>query len=811
MQVVDVSSLLQGDQNFDDIIRSAYIVQETRRTTDTLFFINKKALSSRQFNEVEEKLKSRGITPFVSDLALYHFIDNIQKNYDDNIELISEDYLAISRADSKTFIWDISNLKRFSTKNFSDQLLQFPHSRLGLYALLIQDSYHNINTGVEISPSNAITLVQQNKSLKDLLDNKNIAINLSPLVLALRPKLSEIVNQLKIQKEQISFEDYFSNITLSASEMRQTKGQVITNSENSSSYHLLENKLEIVSLINRINEDDEKRIVIDLGETYIGIRSGHDNYIAQVNDSLSLAEIYNTLSVVLENESIEKVCFSAKHTHKQGLKKNLAIMGIRSDIELAEFTLNNLSKQQTLDDLMMQYFFEQTPQLKGLEDIANKLSSISRLNEKLTDLLVKDGSYSHFAKVEMPMAKVLAHLEHNGVYANSSKLLQLSGQINTLLEQEMEYIRIYSHSMININAPKDVATFLFDTLKLRHSSRSTSEDNLLKILEDTKHPAITSILNARRLFKLNSTFAMKLPQKINADTNRIHATYNQNRVKTGRLSCEDPNLQNIPAKTDLGKEIRKSFEALLGRKIIAADYSQVELKILAHLANDDVLIEAFKNGKDIHQSTAAIVFKKTYEEVTAEERKASKAINFGIIYGMTKYGLAHKLGVTPDTAETFINKYFEGLPKTAKYIQSVKSEALEKGYVRTITGRKVYIENIHSDNPKLQASALRSASNAPMQGSAADIIKLAMVKINHALIKNKLDAVITMQVHDEIVIESKHSDTFRVAQIVKDCMENAANLLVNLDVEVGIGDNWEESHPIALHKAPILDEQELAI
>jgi DNA polymerase-1 len=291
---------------------------------------------------------------------------------------------------------------------------------------------------------------------------------------------------------------------------------------------------------------------------------------------------------------------------------------------------------------------------------------------------------------------------------------------------------------------------------------------------------------------------MKLQKEINPDTNRIHPTYCQNVAKTGRLSCRDPNLQAIPVKTKLGRAIRKSFQGLEGRKIIAADYSQVELKILAHLSQDEKLIKAFRSGNDIHQSTAAIIFNKDYEDVTGEERKAAKEINFGIIYGMTKYGLSNKLGISSNKAEAFINTYFDKLPQAAKFIQDVQKSAQELGYIKTITGRKIHISNINSDDRKLKASALRAASNAPMQGSASDLIKLAMIKTAHELKVRELDAKLIMQVHDEIIIDCEKSIHLEVSKILKDCMEKAIKLRVDLDVDVGVGENWAEAHTIEI-------------
>lgn len=806
MQIIDLSSLMNASQGLDQILKAAYIVQETRRTTDAIFFIDRSKLTPELVSEVSENLTSRGITAFITDIPLYHYIDSLQDDYEGKIELTSQDYLAISRAKEDTFVWDITTMKRYSTTEFSEQLLSFPHDRLGLFSLLTQDPYHNIVTGVDFSPSQAMTLVQSNKTLKDLITSKNAPANLKTKVVDLSNSVKSLTKSLRIQFQRIDAANYFSSIALSKDEMRDISGRRVESSDIvEQNYTTLDTPLRIANLIKKINESNEPRIFIDLSDNHVAIRVRGKNYISSVNDEMSSEQMFNTYSPLLENDTVEKVALSSKELHRVTFSYDINMTSLRSDIDMAEFTLNNLSTAKSLDDLMEKYFFEKPSLIKGLGQISHKLESIERLHEKLIPMLHSDGSYKHYISVEMPMTKTLARMEHNGVYVNSGKLFQLSQYIDELLSKEASAVRQFSPHPVNINAPKDVARLLFDTLKLPSSSRSTAEDSLLKLERETGHPIIQHIIRARQLSKLNSSFALKLPQKICPKTNRIHGTYNQNKVKTGRLSCENPNLQNIPAKSKLGRAIRKTFEAEAGRKIVAADYSQVELKILAHLANDPKLIQSFIMGRDIHQSTASIVLNKPYDEVTGEERKSAKSVNFGLIYGMTKYGLAHDLGITVNKAESFIDSYFKALPETAKYIQGLKDFASNNGYVQTLTGRKIYIANTQSDDYKKRESALRAASNAPMQGSASDLIKLAMIKIDHEIRSRQLDAKVNMQVHDEIVVDCKEEHAMAVAAVVKKCMENALTLSVPLNVDVGIGDNWENAHPIELnsdHEVP---------
>ena len=798
MQLIDISSLLHANQSFDDIIKASYMIQETRRTTDALFFVDTTKIDKNTINDVVSNLSQRGITPFLSEKALYHYLDHIQSTNEGDIELVSQDYLAISRAKDNTFIWDTTSMKRYSTKEFSESLLSFPHSRLGLFSLLTQDPYHSINTGVEFSPSSAISLVQTNETLKDLIVKESIPNNLKPKVVELGNAAKGVGAQLKMLPESLNVKDYFSYISLSKSEMRSLKGKSVDIADEGKNFTLLNTPLRITSLVNKIIENEEKKVVILIKNDSVGIRVRNKNYISAANEDMSVDLMFNTLAPFLENEAIDKITISAKEAHGLTFSKGINMNGLRADIELAEFTLNNLSKLKTLDDLMEHYFFEKALRLKGYEDTAHKMEQVERLHNKLIPMLENDMSLQYFQRVEMPLSKVLARIEGNGVYVNSGKLYQLAQYIDELYKKEENAIRQFTPQPLNINAPKEISKLLFDTLKLPSKSRSTSEENLLKIERETGHPVIQHIIKARQYTRLNNTFALKLPQKINPDTNRIHGTYNQNKVKTGRLSCENPSLQNIPSKNKLGRAIRKTFEAERNRKIVAADYSQVELKILAHLSNEPSLIEAFKTGRDIHQSTAALVFNKGYDEVTGDERKSAKAINFGLIYGMSKYGLASELNVTQNKASDFINAYFAAMPAVANFIQGLKDYAEENGYVKTITGRKINIENAQSSDYKSKASALRAASNAPMQGSASDIIKIAMIKVDHELRARQLDAKINMQVHDELIIDCDESQAMEVARVLKHCMENAVKLSVPLDVDVGIGENWENAHPVEI-------------
>jgi DNA polymerase-1 len=352
--------------------------------------------------------------------------------------------------------------------------------------------------------------------------------------------------------------------------------------------------------------------------------------------------------------------------------------------------------------------------------------------------------------------------------------------------------------IFNLSSPKQLREILYDKMglpvlkKTAGGEASTAEDALQELAEIYDLPRL--IMEHRHLTKLKTTYTDKLPLMVNRKTGRVHTSYQQAITSTGRLSSTDPNLQNIPIRSELGREIRKAFIAEDGYKIIAADYSQVELRIMAHLSQDPNLLKAFQNGLDVHRATAAETLGIKPQEVTSEQRRQAKAVNFGLIYGMGAFGLARQLSIPRGEAQEYIDIYFARYPGVKRYMEDTKIFAMEHGFVETIFGRRLYLPDINSRNMGKRRGAERVAINAPMQGSAADIIKRAMILIDQWIIKEQIDARMIMQVHDELVFEVKEAELENVSKVIKQFMESAALLQVPLIVDVGIGNNWDEAH-----------------
>jgi DNA polymerase-1 len=403
-----------------------------------------------------------------------------------------------------------------------------------------------------------------------------------------------------------------------------------------------------------------------------------------------------------------------------------------------------------------------------------------------------------YEKIELPVMQVLLRMERNGVLLDAAKLQAQSHELGKDMLAAEQKAHEAAGQPFNLGSPKQIREILFERQKLPVKKKtptgepSTDEDVLAELAHD--HPLPARILEYRALAKLKSTYTDKLPRMVNADTGRVHTTYSQAVAVTGRLASNDPNLQNIPIRTPQGRRIREAFVAPPGRRIISADYSQIELRIMAHLSADKGLMHAFAHGHDVHRATAAEVFGVPLDKVTADERRTAKVINFGLIYGMSAFGLAQNLGTERATAQAYIDSYFARYPGVKRYMDETREQARAQGYVETVFGRRLWLPEIKSANPARRQGAERAAINAPMQGTAADLIKLAMIAVQSFLDSSGLKSLLIMQVHDELVLEVPEAELAQVKEKVRDLMQGVAKLHVPLIVDVGVGANWDQAH-----------------
>jgi DNA polymerase-1 len=438
--------------------------------------------------------------------------------------------------------------------------------------------------------------------------------------------------------------------------------------------------------------------------------------------------------------------------------------------------------------------------LKILADYAAEDADITlQLKNILEEKLKETDLEKLFYDIEMPLVKVLCKMEQNGVLIDDIALAKSSELLNNQLFTLETEIRKMAGYDFNISSPKQIGEMLFDRLKIVEKPRKTktgqyqTDEETLESLKE-KHPVVKLILEQRGIKKLLSTYTEALPKLINSKTGKIHTSFNQTVTATGRLSSSNPNLQNIPVRDEQGREIRKAFIAENGCVLLAADYSQIELRIMAHLSQDQNMLDAFASKQDIHAATAAKIFNVPLAEVTSDMRRKAKTANFGIIYGISAFGLAERLGIARSEAKELIDGYFASFPEVKTYIESSIEKARKEGFVQTLLHRKRYLADINSGNANVRGFAERNAINAPIQGTAADIIKIAMVKIAAELQKGNFKTEMTLQVHDELIFNVPNSELETIKPLIINAMENAVKLCVPISVEVGIGQNWLEAH-----------------
>ncbi|UJJ33010.1 DNA polymerase I [Halopseudomonas maritima] len=538
-----------------------------------------------------------------------------------------------------------------------------------------------------------------------------------------------------------------------------------------------------------------------------------------VPEQLDRDKVLAALKPYLEDPAKAKVAQHAKYDINVLAHYDIRVQGVAFDTMLESYVLDATATRHDMDSLSLKYLGQGTIKFEEIAGKGSKQLTFDqialeqagpyaaedadvtlRLHQTLWAKLQPQPSLARvLQEIEMPLMPVLARIERNGALVDAKLLGQQSIELGeTMVALERQAFELAGEEF-NLGSPKQLGAILYEKQGLPVLSKtakgqpSTAEAVLAELAEQGfELPQV--IMQYRSVSKLKSTYTDRLPEQINPRTGRIHTSYHQAVAATGRLSSSDPNLQNIPIRTSEGRRIRQAFVAPKGYKLLAADYSQIELRIMAHLAQDTGLLDAFKHDLDVHRATAAEVFGVTLDEVTTDQRRSAKAINFGLIYGMSAFGLAKQIGVDRKQAQAYIDRYFARYPGVLSYMERTREQASEQGYVETLFGRRLYLPEIHAKNQAMRKAAERTAINAPMQGTAADIIKRAMIKVESWLNDSSLDARVIMQVHDELVLEVREDQIDAVTQGLKEHMAQAAELDVPLVVEVGVGDNWDEAH-----------------
>lgn len=585
----------------------------------------------------------------------------------------------------------------------------------------------------------------------------------------------------------------------------------------------LDNLISAIKEVGFCSIDTETTSLNKVEAELVGISIAIDTHLGYyiplghlVGENLPLDKTIERLKPILEDETIHKIGQNLKYDWQIFKNYNISLNGISFDTMIAAYLVNPTGRSFSMDNLAKEYLNHETIHIeeligKGKKQISFANVSVEdatkyagedaviplRLKEVLEPKLEEQKMLQLFNTMEINLVEVLAKLEYAGITIDTDRLAQLSEEYHKIVDRAQKEIFELAGEEFNLKSTQQLSKILFEKLglppgKKTKSGYSTNVEVLIKLAEE--YEIAKKILKFREKQKLLSTYIDTLPTKISKKTGRLHASFNQTGVATGRLSSSEPNLQNIPVRTEDGRKIREAFVASKGKLLIAADYSQIELRLLAHFSQDPTLIEAFKNGADIHKETAAKMYKVTFEDVTSDMRRSAKAINFGLMYGMGPFKLSNELGISFAEAKNFIKSYFEEFPNIKKFMEEAKENAREVGYTETLFGRKRYLPELNSSNKMVRENAERVAVNTPVQGSGADIIKLAMISIANKIEKEQLPLTMMVQVHDELIFEADEKDALEMKNIVVEEMENACKLLVPLKVDAKIAKNWSEAH-----------------
>ena len=723
------------------------------------------------------------------------------------------------------------------------------------YLALMGDTSDNIPGVPKVGPKTAAKWLKQYQTLDNLVAHadeikgkvgESLRENLQQLPLSRElttikcdVELDHAISELAMRSPQLEklkqiytemeFKTWLSNLSAEGAEVADSPAQARAEA----SYETILDKKSFDHWIKKLKKaqqfafDTETTSLDYMQARVVGVsfavKTGEAAYVPFAHDyldapqQLSEQEVLGALKPLLEDKSKGKIGQNLKYDAHVLSNHGISMQGITQDTMLESYVLDS-TQRHNMDDMALRLLGHSTIHF---EDIAGKGAKqltfnqvdlalagpyaaedadiTLQIHEKLSQALAAEPALKKvYEEIELPLLNVLLKIERNGVKVDVAMLEKQSQQLAQRMKEVEQLAYDEAGETFNLASPKQLSTILFEKLKIPSSKKtktgqySTAEDVLQELAAEYTLPKL--LLEHRSLSKLKSTYTDKLPLQVNKDTGRVHTSYNQTVAATGRLSSTDPNLQNIPIRSEEGRRIRQAFVAPKGYKLLAADYSQVELRIMAHLSEDANLLKAFSDGIDVHRATAAEVFGVALDKVETEQRRAAKAINFGLIYGMSAFGLAKQLNIGRYEAQDYIDVYFARYPGVRDYMDKTREKAHDRGYVETVYGRRLYLPEINSRNGQRRQYAERTAINAPMQGTAADIIKRAMITVDQVLAASRVDAKVVMQVHDELVVEVVEKDIEALADLLRLEMEQAATLKVPLVVDIGIGDNWDEAH-----------------
>jgi len=780
---------------------------------------------------------------FEADDILATIVKKCRQRDDLEIYIATGDKDALALVDSRTFVYSPNNFNGdfiYDQQAVKEKFGVLPCQMVELMALM-GDASDNIPGVPGIGPKTALSLITEFSSVENLLNNIDMVKREST-----RELLKKNTELLNLSRELAQL-DADVPIDFAVEDLK------IKNPDQNKLYSLFK-ELEFKKLLKGLAPDtavqeDVNYILVDTDEKFdkllksiagltefaldfettgtdpmqavpVGVSFCYKPKEAYYVPVKKIDGIFKKLKPILENEKIGKVGQNIKYEILILKNQGIELKGVIFDTMVASYLLNPSKSNHNLEDIAFEYLdYRMNP---VIEDLLGKGKSAitmdqvdvdkvcryccqdsditMRLKNVLSVQLQEKGLYELFFNIELPLVYVLAQIEYAGVRIDTGYLAKMSTRLKKDLDNLTARIYEIAGGEFNINSPKQLSAILFDKLKLRVVKKTktgvSTDESVLQVLA-AEHALPDAILQYRQLFKLKSTYVDALPELVNKKTDRLHASFNQTVTATGRLSSSEPNLQNIPVKTDIGRQIRGAFISKgKQNRILSADYSQVELRILAHISGDSDMIEAFKSRRDIHTHTASLIYNVKEEDVDSKMRSSAKTVNFGIIYGMSPYGLSKDLRISVEEATVFIDAYFARYPKVKAYMQDSIEAARSKGFVTTLMDRRRWIPEINSLNVNIRQFAERTAINTPIQGSAADLIKIAMININSQLRKKNMKTSMILQVHDELVFDVPEEETKEATALIRDLMEHAIELKVPVEASLKIGENWLDMREI---------------
>lgn len=667
------------------------------------------------------------------------------------------------------------------------------------------------------------------KQREKIVNNKELAFMSKTLgTINLQVPISDTLEDFKVEEwnkekvleifKELNFKRYIDRFNLlennKGTENQEKELFKSVNKKEEEIIQLIKEEQEIIFYFETKKNDLEENII---KEEIVGINIYNQKQNEVYNLNLNNNKILN-FKEILEDEKIKKISIDLTKIYILLKQVGINIEGMHYDIAIASYILNPTNNKLNIDNLIEQYLNIDINEYTKSEDSGKQINlfdnmekedinqeekekymmyaySIGKIKNITSEKLKEVNSLDLFYNIDMPTVEVLSDMQWNGMYVDKEELEQFGKELTSKLETITKIIYEMAGEEFNINSTKQLGEILFEKMKLpvikkNKSGYSTDVDVLEKLKKED--PIIEQILEYRQLMKLNSTYVEGLKPYINIKTNRIHSFFHQTITATGRISSTEPNLQNIPTRFELGKRVRKVFKPEKGKIYLDADYSQIELRVLASISGDEHMIEAFKEGKDIHKQAASKVFKTPIEEVTKEQRSNAKAVNFGIVYGISDFGLGEQLGIGRKKAKQYIEEYLEQYAGIKQFMENITEQAKEQGYVETLFHRRRYIPELKSNNYMVRQFGARAAMNTPIQGTAADIMKIAMIKVYNEIKSRKLKSKIILQVHDEMMIETPIEEKEEMIKIMKKCMESATKLEVPLIAEISDAENWYE-------------------